>query len=89
MSSLEQLTQYIKKLSADAVDTLLDAVKVLLAAVLASSARGMLMQLRPTGQSRMWRNWQGSIQAISPRTPWYCAMDSKATRALLLLQAVS
>lgn len=31
MTNLEQLTQYIKKLSADAVNTLLDAVKVLLA----------------------------------------------------------
>ena len=31
MTSLQELTQYIKKLSSDALDTLLDAVKVLLA----------------------------------------------------------
>jgi hypothetical protein len=31
MTSLEELTKYIRKLSADAVNTLLDAVNVLLA----------------------------------------------------------
>lgn len=144
MTNLEQLTQYIKKLSADAVNTLLDAVKVLLASentadipdcpycsgtrairyghkcgkqrfpckqcgrtfvtttntvmshshfdkavwqeVISDTVQGNA--IRYTTKRLMQKNWQGFIQAISPRTLWYCAMDSKATRALLLLQAV-
>ena len=40
-----------------------------------SSAKGMLMLPRPTGQNRMQKNWQACLQAISPKARWCSAMD--------------